>query len=168
MNDEVSEKTDNEVNERMDDEVSERILKKLDDGGIDYKLFEHDYIHTSEDASNVRSCGLSECTKCLVFKTKEGNFILVITPGNKRADTKKIAKLERTKRIFLASPEEVDGMSGCKVGSVGPFGHKTKLKTYMDSDVLKNESCFFSIGLHTKSIEMRTRDLEKLVNAVLF
>ena len=152
----------------MDDEISERILKTLEDAGIDYKLFEHDRIHTSEDAATVRSCGLSQCTKCLIFKTKEGNFIMIITPGDKRADTKKVRKLEETKRVFLASPEEVEDISGCKIGSVGPFGHKTQLRTYMDSDVLKNESCFFSIGLHTKSIEMGTQDLEKLVNAVLF
>jgi prolyl-tRNA editing enzyme YbaK/EbsC (Cys-tRNA(Pro) deacylase) len=33
--------------------------------------------------------------------------------------------------VYLASPEQVLDITGCEVGGVPPFGHKTKLKTYM-------------------------------------
>ncbi len=67
----------------------------------------------------------------------------------------------------LASSEEVLKITGCEIGSVPPFGHKKALKTYMDKDVLENEWVNFNIGLHTKSANMKSRDLEALLKPVL-
>ncbi|MBN2517549.1 MAG: YbaK/EbsC family protein [Candidatus Altiarchaeota archaeon] len=150
---------------RMD--VRDNIIKILDEAGIEYKLMEHGHIHTSRDASAVRGCHLSQCTKSMIFKTNDEQFILAICPGDKKVDIKRIGELEGKRNLRLASPEEVEKYAGCLVGSVGPFGMKTKFKTYMDKDVLKNEHAFFSIGNHNESIEMRSSDLVKIVNPIL-
>jgi Cys-tRNA(Pro) deacylase len=143
--------------------VKNNILRILDEADVDYELIQHEHIHTAQEACKVRGSDLSECIKSLIFKTKEGDFILVLVPGNKKADTKGLRKLIGTRDIHLASPEEVLKVAGCEIGSVGPFGPKTRLKTYMDGGILKNEYCYFSIGTHTDSIKMRPQDLEKVV-----
>ena len=147
--------------------VKNNIIRILNEAGVEYKLIQHEHIVTSQDACRVRGNDLSECTKSLLFRTKEGKLLLAVCPGNKRVDTDRITELEGTKRIRLASPEEVEKQAGCTVGSVGPFGLKRKFDTYMDRDVLKNEYCFFSIGTHTDSIKMRTQDLVEIVQPVL-
>lgn len=148
--------------------IKDNILRILDEADVDYKLIEHEHIHTAQEACRVRSNDISECVKSLIFKTKEGGFVLVLVPGNKKADTKGLRKLIGTKDIHLASPEEVLEVAGCKVGSVGPFGLKNRLRTYMDRDIIKNVYCYFSIGTHTDSVKMRPQDLAKIVGPVLF
>ena len=86
--------------------VRDNILKILDDAGIEYKLMEHGHIHTSRDACAVRGCHLSQCTKSMIFKTNDGQFILAVCPGDKKVDTRKIGELEGGKKLRLASLED--------------------------------------------------------------
>jgi prolyl-tRNA editing enzyme YbaK/EbsC (Cys-tRNA(Pro) deacylase) len=69
--------------------------------------------------------------------------------------------------IYLASPKQVWDITGCEVGGVPPFGHKTKLKTYMDIKILENEKAAFNAGLRTRSVIMQAKDLPRVVDAEL-
>ncbi len=143
-----------------------RIKNLLDSKNIEYKLFEHEAVFTSEQASKVRGVDLKTGVKALVLKTKEGKLILALVAADRRIDLKKLAKKVNTKDLRLASPEEVLKKTGCKIGSVHPFGILHSLETYMDASVLENEKVNFNVGIHEKSIEMKSEDLVKVVNPV--
>jgi len=141
-------------------EVNKKIHSILHEKNLAHEIIEHEHIHTSEDAARVRGRETpKEGVKSLIFKTGEGNFILVLAPGDKRVDTKKLKEVEGTKKIALASPEEVLELAGVTVGSVGPFGLKETFKTYVDRDILDNEYSYFSTGIHTETIKMKPKDL---------
>jgi len=151
----------------MSNATAKNIEKILKDSGFEHKILEHEAVYTSEEAAAIRGVELKSGVKALVLRTKEGKFIMGLCPGDKRLDLGAIARLEGTKKVSLASPEQVLEVTDCRIGSVPPFGHPKRLKTYMDRDVLKNEWVNFNIGLHTKSANMKSKDLKSLLKPVL-
>jgi len=144
--------------------VEKKIKQILSSNQIEFEETEHEAVYTSHKAAQVIGLEAEEAgVKSLILKTKEGSCILVLNPGNKKVDTKKIAELEGTKSIYFASPEEVIKVTGIPIGSIPPFGHKTKLKTYLNEELLDCEYLYFNPGSHTKTIKMPSKDLPRVL-----
>jgi len=140
-----------------------QVKELLDQKGIAYKVSEHAPVYTSEQAAKVRGIALKTGVKALVFKTEQGSFILGLIAADKKMDLRKLAKIVGTRRLELASPQDVLKVTGCEIGSVHPFGNLFRLTTYMDASVLENDSVNFNAGLHTVSIYMKAEDLVKAI-----
>ena len=143
------------------------IKELLNSNGITYEVSEHEPVYTSEQAAKVRGVELKTGVKALVLKTEEGSFVMGLIAADKRIDLKKLAKIARTKKLRLASPQEVLKITGCEVGSVHPFGNLHRLPTYLDHSVLENNMVNFDAGLHTVSIQMKAKDLVKAIRPVI-
>jgi len=144
--------------------VEKKIKQILAEKNIPFEEFEHEAVYTCEQAAAVRGLeSAGQGIKCLIFGTETGKSILVLSPGDKKIDLKKIAKLEKVSRLFLASPEKVEKISGVPIGCVAPFGLKTKLKTYLSEELLENEFLYFNPGDHKKTIKIRASDLPKAI-----
>jgi Cys-tRNA(Pro) deacylase len=144
--------------------VEKKIKHILLSNKIKFQETEHEAVYTSQQAAQVIGLQTEEAgVKSLIFKTKEAEFILVLNPGNKKVDDKKIAQMENTKTLFFAKPDEVEKVAGIPIGSVPPFGLKTKLKTYLNEALLECEYLYFNPGSHTKTIKLRSEDLLKVL-----
>ena len=143
------------------------IKKLLDDNQISYVVTEHEPVYTSDQAAKVRGLEPKTGVKALILKTDEGDFIEGLVPGDKKIDLKKLAKVVGTKKLQLASPQEVLISTGCEIGSVHPFGNLHELPTYLDSAILENDFVNFNAGLHTISIQMKAKDLAKAIRPVV-
>lgn len=150
--------------------VEKRIKQILVEKNIEFEEFEHEAVYTSEQAARVRGLKSAKAgIKSMIFKTETGRFILVLNPGDRKVDTKKIAQMEDAKHLSIANPEEVEKVTGVPIGCVAPFGLKTKLKTYLNEELLKSEYLYFNPGLHTKTVEIRAADLlQVLENPIRF
>jgi len=149
--------------------VVNNVRRMLDEKGLEYEIIDHEPVYTSEQASKVRGVLLENGVKAMVLKTEECRYIIVLIRADKRIDMKLIARMEETKKLHLAKPDEVFKLTGCKIGSVPPFGHMKELKTYLDRDILEEEEVNFNIGEHTKSIKMKGSDLIKILDkAILY
>ena len=151
----------------------ESVFRILDENGIGHQRFEHQPVRTSEEAARIRGVDLKTGVKAMLLKTREGKFIVVLVPADKKIDFKKIEQLENTKKLSFASEEEVLQETGCEVGGVPPFGHTKRgqghpIKTYMDKDVLENDSANFNAGDRSVSVTMKAKDLAKAVQSILF
>lgn len=133
---------------------------------IEYEVLEHRPVFTSKEAAEVRGTELKQGCKALVLKTEEGH-IQAVVPGNKELDLEKLQRLTLFKKLELADAKEVRKVTGCNIGSVPPFGNLFGLKVYFDKLVLENEIVAFNAGQHTKSIKMKAKDLQKIVNPVV-
>ncbi|MFC1912382.1 aminoacyl-tRNA deacylase [Chloroflexota bacterium] len=148
--------------------VEKQIKQILASHKIAFEETEHEVVYTSQQAARAIGMATAESgVKSLVLKTKEGEFILVLSPGDKKVDTKKIAQMENTKSLFFARPEEVIKVAGIPIGSVPPFGHKTRLKTYLDEELLKCEYLHFNPGSHTRTITLKASDLLKVLGKTI-
>lgn len=109
---------------------------------IDAQRIEATIIHLTENTPTVpdaaRALGVPEAQiiKSLVFLVN-GNPILVIANGSQRIDTRNLANHFGVgrKRIKFASAAQALEITGYIVGSMPPFGHKTALPTFIDSQV---------------------------------
>jgi len=139
----------------------------LDRNVIPYEVLEHEPVYTSEQAAKVRGVELKTGVKALILKTGEGSFVMGLVAADRKIDLKKLAKIAGTKKLGLASSQEVLEITGCEVGSVHPFGNLHGLPTYMDSSILENDMVNFNAGLHTISIQMSVKDLIKAIRPVV-
>jgi len=135
----------------------------LDRMGIPYEVSEHAPVYTSEEAARVRGVELKTGVKALVLRTERGDFVLGLIAAHRKIDLKKLAAAVGTRKLQLASSEQVLNLTGCEVGSVHPFGNLFGLATYMDRSVLENDMVNFNAGLHTVSIQIRTKDLIRAI-----
>ena len=144
-----------------------RLLDLFKKEGVEYRLYEHEAVYTSEEASKVRGVELRSGVKSLVLKSDDGRYLLADLAADRKADIKKLQEVAKAKKLHLASREEVISVTGCEPGSVHPFGDLFGLPTYLDPSVLENEYVNFNIGLLTRSVRIRREDLTRLLGAVV-
>ena len=147
--------------------MEEKIRIELDEKNIPYEIFEHEPVYTNPAMAEALKVSESETVKSLVLKTKEGQMIVLVLPGNKKVDWKQAAAGAKTKKVSFAKPEEVSLAVGCEVGCVPPFGHLSPLPIYMDPDLIKKNFVYFNPGVHDKSFKIKAWDLKKLCNPSL-
>jgi len=90
---------------------------------------------TAEDAANSIGCMVAQIVKSLLFVVN-GQPTLALVSGPNRLDEKKLAALSGVgrKKIKRADADLVREITGFAIGGVPPFGHQTKLSTYIDED----------------------------------
>ena len=145
-------------------DLEEKIIDLLTEQKISYEIVEHEPVYTNPAMAEALNVSESETVKSLVLKTKEGNMIVLVLPGNKKVDWKQAAAGAKTKKVSFAKPEEVSEAVGCEVGCVPPFGHMTEIPIYMDPDLTKKNFVYFNPGVHDKSFKVKAWDLKKLCN----
>jgi len=141
--------------------AEKEILSMLESNNVKYKLYEHEPVYTCEQASKVRGIPLSQGIKCLLLKSNKKRFILALTRGDKKVDFKKLAMLERTKKVKLANEDEVKKIAKCSIGCVHPFCKNVKI--YVDEILLKNDKIEFNPGCHNKTVRIKVKDLISLL-----
>ncbi len=153
--------------------IFEKIIKLLKENSVDFKLYEHEPVHTSEQAAKVRNIEMKQGAKAIIFSADPAfseigaKPILVVVPGDKKIDTKAFKKLYHIKDLKLLSPDEVRELTGLEIGAIPPFGNTMGLITYADQLVFENEKIAFNVGSHTKSVLMKSKDFKDLVNPII-
>jgi len=165
----------------MGEMETRRLLELLVTEGVDYKLYDHQPVYTSEQAAKVRGVELKTGVKAMVLKkfsigedetleTKVslgGPYFLADLAADRRLDFKKLERLldSPVKKLEFAKKEEVIAVTGCEAGSVHPIGRLFGLDTYLDESVLENEFVNFNIGLLTKSVRIKKDDLVRILES---
>jgi Ala-tRNA(Pro) deacylase len=144
--------------------LKEKIIALMDENKIAYDMYEHAPVYTNPAMAEALNVMESETVKSLVLKTKEGDMIVLVLPGNKKVNWKQAAAGANTKKVSFAKPDEVSQTVGCEVGCVPPFGHLTTLPIYMDPDLTKKNFVYFNPGVHDKSFKIKAWDLKNLCN----
>ncbi len=133
---------------------------------IDFEVLEHKAVYTSKEAAAARGTQLRQGCKALVL-TADEVYIQAVVPGDRELDIKKLQKFTLYKTLELADAKQVKQVTDCNIGSVPPLGNLFGLKVYFDKYVLENEVVAFNAGAHTKSIKVKAKDLQRVVNPVV-
>lgn len=127
-------------------------LEKL---GIPYELIEHKAVYTVEEAM-AELPGRSEIKNLFIQDDKGRRQYLVIMPGLKRLDLKKLAGDIGEKKVRFCSPEKVEAMLGVKPGSVSIFcclnPSSYHVKVIFDQDLLKEPDLGFHPIVNTATV----------------
>lgn len=163
----------------MGEEETRRLIELLETEQVQYKLYEHEPVFTSEQAARVRGVELKTGVKAMVLKKsmfpkddlpektniRKDQFFLADVAANRKLDLKQLKNLvdPHARKVEFATKEEVIAVTGCEAGSVHPIGWLFGLDTYLDESVLQNEFVNFNIGLLTKSVRIGRDDLAKIM-----
>jgi Cys-tRNA(Pro)/Cys-tRNA(Cys) deacylase len=123
-------------------------------------------VHTA-DASRETGIHLSRITKNLVCKDSNGNFALLVVPGDRRVSVKKAADALSTTNVKLLSFSEAESVSGYPPGGTPSIHHKTKMIVVLDKSLLSRETIFCGGGARDRLLELKTQDVVRLENAVV-
>jgi prolyl-tRNA editing enzyme YbaK/EbsC (Cys-tRNA(Pro) deacylase) len=120
-----------------------------------------------ESSAMALGVPVDSIVKSIVFAC-DGRFAVCVTNGTARVDHKKIARRLglANKRVRLATREETVAHAGYQPGTVPPFGHRTKLRTFVALDVVNDmapdDVVFGGGGCVDVEVRCTVRDLVRL------
>ncbi len=102
-------------------EPVQRVSTALREAGAEARIEEFPTgTPTAEDAARAVGCELRQIVKSLLFDC-DGRSVLVLVPGDRRADAAKVAVLAGARRARVAGPSQVEEATGYAPGAVAPF-----------------------------------------------
>ena len=146
----------------------EAIKAKLSNSKIFYGLTFHEAVRTSQEAADVRGATLESGAKAMLLAVQNKDiliYILSVMSAAKKLSWKKVRALLGTKKVSMASEQEVWNISKCLPGAVPPFGSIMGIKTICDKSLVSQGTDInFNCGLRTASIMMKVDDYLKTEN----
>jgi Cys-tRNA(Pro) deacylase len=102
---------------------------------------------TAEDAARAIGCDLRQIVKSLLFEC-DGSAVLVLVPGDRRADARKVAAATGARRAKAAGPAQVEEATGYVPGAVSPFGLRRVERVLVDRSLLGGTLVWVGAGTH--------------------
>jgi len=123
-----------------------RVSAALREAGAEARIEEFsEDTHTAEDAARAIGCGLRQIVKSMLFDC-DGRSVLVLVPGDRRADKSKIAALNGAKRARVAGPAQVEEATGYAPGAVAPFPLRKVERVLIDRSLLGEQLLWVGAG----------------------
>lgn len=106
----------------MDGAPTTAATDALDEAGVDYRLVGYGRVRSAEEAAERRGVPLRALAKTLVVRVSEGEYVLVLVPGDLGMDYKKLRSLLGVRRLSMPDPDEARQATGYARGTITPFG----------------------------------------------
>ena len=146
-------------------EPVERVSAFLRAGGVEARIEEFfEGTPTAEDAARAVGCKLSQIVKSLVFDC-DGTPVVVLVPGDQRADARKVARACGARRASVAGREQVRSATGFEPGAVAPFPLSGVGRVLVDRQVLVHDRVWIGAGSPRHLATIAPADLVRLAKA---
>jgi Cys-tRNA(Pro) deacylase len=143
----------------------ERVAAFLREGGVEARIEEFRAgTPTAEDAARAVGCRLDQIVKSLVFDC-DGRPFVVLVPGDRRADSRKVARAAGCRRAKVAGPDVVQKVTGFTPGSVAPFPLPKVERVLVDHQVLVHDRVWIGAGSPRHMATLAPADLVRLARA---
>jgi prolyl-tRNA editing enzyme YbaK/EbsC (Cys-tRNA(Pro) deacylase) len=146
-------------------EAVERVAAYLRAAGAEARIEEFaQETPTAEDAAAAVGCGLPQIVKSLVFEC-DGRPILVMVPGDRRANGRKVARAAGGRRAAVAGPELVRSATGFEPGAVAPFPLPKVDRVFVDRSLLGHREVWIGAGSTRHLAALPPAELVRLARA---
>jgi prolyl-tRNA editing enzyme YbaK/EbsC (Cys-tRNA(Pro) deacylase) len=116
---------------------------------------------TAAGAADAIGCTLGQIVKSLVVLC-DGTPVIVLVPGDRRADTGKIAKLTSVRRVTIAGPDVVREVTGFDPGAVAPFPLPVATEVIMERRLLRHAVVWAGAGSPHHLVRLAPDELARL------
>ncbi len=146
-------------------EPVERVAAFLREAGAEARLEELESgAATAEDAARAAGCTPDRIVKSLVVMC-DGRPVLTLLPGDRRADTRKIAAAAGARKARFADAAEVESATGFSPGGVAPFPLPRIEQVFIDQSLLTHDEVWVGAGSPTHLAALRPSELLRLSRA---
>jgi Cys-tRNA(Pro) deacylase len=150
--------------EAWPDEV-ERVAAVLRNGAVDARVEEFPAgTSTAAAAAEAVGCERAQIVKTLVFVC-DGQPVLALLPGDRRADAHKIAAAVACREARLATREEVVAATGVEPGGVSPVPVPAGARVLLDNELFLHEVVWIAAGSSRHVAAIAPRDLARISGA---
>jgi Cys-tRNA(Pro) deacylase len=146
-------------------EAVERVSGFLRQMGVEARIEEFSVgTPTAVDAARAVGSKLSQIVKSLVFDC-DGRWVVVLVPGDRRANLEKIAAAAGAKKARIARPDEVERATGFVAGAVAPFPLPNVDRVFVDRGLLAHKRVWIGAGSPSHMAVIAPGDMIRLARA---
>jgi len=146
-------------------ESVERVSEAFRAAGAEARIEEFaDGTPTAEAAAAAVGCELGRIVKSLLFDC-DGVPVLVLVPGDRRADRDKVARAIGATRARVASAEQVEADTGFPPGGVSPFALARVERVLIDNNLLVDGVIWVGAGSTTHMAGLPAAELVRVARA---
>jgi prolyl-tRNA editing enzyme YbaK/EbsC (Cys-tRNA(Pro) deacylase) len=143
----------------------QRVAAALREGRVEARIEEFaEGTPTAADAARATGASIDQIVKSLVFSC-DGRAIVVMVPGDVRADTARIAAVAGCARVKSVGPDVVEQLTGFPPGGVAPFPLPGIETVLIERDLLGQELVWIGAGSHRHMAALAPSDLVRLSRA---
>lgn len=147
--------------------VQNNVTRFLQAKKIEYEQFEISGERKSAvEVAELLNVPINQMFKTIVLKPiSPGKPILAVTPAEKTADLKQIAKFLHEKKIEFPPPQEAEKLTGLQTGGISPLALLNKgFRILLDNSALEMEWMHVSGGQRGLTIRLRVQDFIQVTN----
>ena len=100
---------------------------------------------TAVDAANAIGCDVAQIVKSLIFGV-DGELVLAYVSGRNQLDESKLAAAAGGQTCQRVDADVVRRATGFPIGGVPPFGHASRLRVFIDPDLLQHDEVWAAAG----------------------
>jgi prolyl-tRNA editing enzyme YbaK/EbsC (Cys-tRNA(Pro) deacylase) len=146
-------------------EPVERVAAFLREVGAEARLEEFAQgTPTARDAARAAGCEEADIVKSLVFLC-DGEPVLVLVPGDRRADRSKVADAVGAAKAKVAGAEDVELATGFAPGAVAPFPLTRVREVLIEQALLSRETVWVGAGSDRHLAALSPAELVRLTRA---
>lgn len=145
-----------------------RAIRHLRAENVEYEPFTYDYERHQGTHGAAEALGLDPhlTVKTIVFRTSEGDGVIVLMNGDTEVSTKSLARRLGVKSVDTASDREARRWTGYEFGGTSPFGTRTDLPVHAHDGIADLPEVYINGGRRGLLVKIRTEDLSRALNPV--
>lgn len=117
--------------------VTTPAIEELHARAVLHRVFHHaGPVESLEQAARERGQSPEQVIRSIVFRVSETVFVMVLMPGPGQVPWKALRSYLNTSRLTMASEEELLATTGCRPGTVSPFGLPAPMRVLVDHCIL--------------------------------
>ncbi len=142
-------------------------MRALDAHHIPYEVFTYsDTIHSASEVAELLGVPAGQVFKTLVVLADGSRRLLVVTPGDRELDMRRVAKAVGAKSAQMAPQREAERLTGLKVGGISPLALLDKrFEIYLDAPAADLDELYINGGQRGINLKLRVADLLALTQA---
>lgn len=126
-----------------------------------YEIIQHEKpILSKQDGTKYFGIEVGQTAPTLILKTDKGFFVLIVSGSRSKVNFEKIADILGCSKVKLASPEEVQKVTGFQVGSVRMVG--LDLPCVIDKRLFHYDFIYGGTGQSTFTLKIEPQALNEL------
>jgi Ala-tRNA(Pro) deacylase len=134
----------------------EALRSLLDGAGVAYRELDHPPAASALEYHGIVGSRLEQQAKALLFRCYgEGgakSYLVYALPGNAEADVEQVRRATGSRRLRLATRDELARQTGCRFGELPPFGSIFGCELALDGRLLGEDELYFNAGRLDRSI----------------
>ena len=119
---------------------------------------------TAQEAADAIGCTLGQIVKTLVLVC-DGAPVVALVPGDRRADTRRIARAVGARHARFARGDEVETVTGFEPGAVAPFPLTRVDRVLIDRSLLEHRTVWCGAGSPLHLAALTPLELQRLAQA---